>query len=152
MVQDVQYGKKFVFRIYSFINSKLTYFNLGSHLTQAISRQGANGIFTARIQRMGKVIVSLCLSVHNPGSTYLGGGTYPSQVQMGGGGYLPWPGPEGGTCTLVPPPSQGRYHPYGPGQGRYPLSGPGQGRYPLAKAGTPWVVNCQNLGHCHVLC
>ena len=43
-------------------------------------------IFTARIRRMRKVIVSLCLSIHTRGA-------YP-----GWGGYLLWPGPDGGIC------------------------------------------------------
>ena len=54
-------------------------------------------IVTAHIRRMGKVIVSVCLSVHTRGwgylpwlgPTYLGpGGTYLGR----GGGYPPWPG------------------------------------------------------------
>ena len=49
-------------------------------------------IITARIRRMGKVIASLCLSVHTPEGTYLG------QVQTGG--YLLWLG-GGGVPTLA---------------------------------------------------
>ena len=64
-------------------------------------------LITARIQRMGKVIVSVCLSVHTPRvpiPTLAGGGTYlgwrvptlARGVPTSAGRYLPWPG-EGGT-------------------------------------------------------
>ena len=60
-------------------------------------------IFTARIRRMGKVIFSLCVSVH----TSTGGGGTQSQVQVGGvpgpGRGVPGPGSGGG----VPGPGQG---------------------------------------------
>ena len=78
-------------------------------------------MFTARIRRMGKVIVSLCLSVHTPAG-----------VPTLGGGYLPWL-VDGGIPTLAGGWGRGtpRYVP--PIQGRYP---PGQVRI----GGTPRKV------------
>ena len=49
-------------------------------------------VITARIRRMGKVIFSLCVSVH----TSRGGGTR-SQVQVGGGRL---PGPDRGDSQV----------------------------------------------------
>ena len=53
--------------------------------------QVSGPIFTAHIRRMGKVTVSLCLSVHTRG-TYLGWGylSWVSDTYLGRGGYLPW--------------------------------------------------------------
>ena len=52
----------------------------------SLGTKKVHGIITACIRRMGKVIVSLCLSVHTRvGVPTLAGGTY-----LGWGGYLPW--------------------------------------------------------------
>ena len=70
---------------------------------------------------MGKVIVSLCLSVHTPG-----GG--PHGLGWGGTPIQPWMG--------VPPPEWDWYPPSRPGPAMgYPLSGsgPGMGCPPLVR-------------------
>ena len=95
-------------------------------------------LITARIGRMGKVIVSLCLSVHTLGGggiypgwwregTYFGlvqiGVPYLGQVQISG--YLPWLGvPTLAKSRLGVPTLAGGYLPWRwyP-QGRYPRQG-----------------------------
>ena len=94
-------------------------------------------LITARIGRMGEVIVSLCLSVHTLG---------------GGGGYLPWPGPDRGSLPW-PGPNKwvptltGGYLPWpSPDWGYLPWPG---GTYPGAgtpKVGTPRQGTCYTAG------
>ena len=119
---------------------------------------------------MGKVIVSLCLSVHTPGVTYLGCGVWgwgiPTLAGEWGvltladgqrGDYLPWMGgtylgwwmgvPQGRSPSHVrmgvP---QGRYPPAKvdlPGQVRM---GVPQGRYSPSNVGTPSSRTCYTAG------
>ena len=110
---------------------------------------------TARIRRMGKVIVSLCLSVHTRG--YLpwpNGVSTLARSRQGvptlAGGYLPWLGPDGGVPILAggypkvatPHPGQVRIHPSQVRDGGYPKVGtpPGQGRYPTLRPRTCYTA------------
>ena len=66
-------------------------------------------VFNTRIRKMGKVIISVCLSVHTPGVSTLPVGYLPwpggIPTLTGGGGYLPWTGGTylgwGGVPTLA---------------------------------------------------
>ena len=122
-----------------------------------------NDIFISRIRRMGKVIVSLRLSVHTEGGGCGGtdrGWEVPCVPPPDlAGGYLPWMGGRGtylgvvqgrylspqpgqdrgkrGTQGRYPTPIQGRYP--SPIQGRYPP--PVQGRYPSPPGQVRWGVS-----------
>ena len=100
----------------------------------------SNAILRPVSEGWGRVIFSVCVSVHTRGGggvpTFqpIGGGvgvtTFPSSRQGEGGNYLPADGERGTYPEQVPLPIQGRY----------PLAmvgTPGQGWYPPSKVGTP---------------
>ena len=110
-----------------------------------MSSDGKTKIFTARIRRVGKVIISVRRLTPWRGGTYLGRGTYlgwwgtylgrGTYFGWGGGGYLPW---LGGLPTLA----RG-YQPWTGGGGGVP-NWPEQNREYLLRGG--WYASCVHAG------
>ena len=113
LMTAVQFLKKSVKFMVSVFNMKSGC--VKSDNSASILSHGINCVITARIRRMGKVIFSVCLSVHT------WGGGYP--IQLTGGDRVPCPADGGGG---IPHPADG---------GGVPHPADGGGGYPLPRSG-----------------